>query len=202
MIGAGQQPRAVASVGAGQQPLAAGFAGDEDIARGLQAGFLFAAAASAVIGLAQYFGLSPRFAPWFNTAEAGEAYANLRQPNQYATLCWIGGAILLFGSVRLPRIAAFAVLVLLAAGSAASVSRTGLLQGLVLTVLAAVWAGPRRRERLWLCAGAAIAYCAATVLLPMLLDAATGAMPARTLWGRLGGGQPCSSRNARASARG
>jgi O-antigen ligase len=28
----------------------------------------------------------------------------------------------------------------------------------------------------------------------LLLDALTGAMPARTLWGRLGGGQACSSR--------
>src|SRR5205085_9473049 len=38
------------------------------------------------------------------------------------------------------------------------------------------------------------AYFAAAVLMPVLLDALTGAMPARTLWGRLGGGQACSSR--------
>lgn len=174
--------------------LAAGFAAEPGMARSLEAGFLLAAAASAVIGLLQYFGLSPWLAPWVNTAEAGEAYANLRQPNQYATLCWIGGAIVLFGTLRLPRAASMALLVLLAAGSAASVSRTGLLQGLVLTVLAALWPSPQRRERLQLCAVAAVAYFAATVALPMLLDAATGAMPARTLWGRLGGGNPCSSR--------
>ncbi|MBC5782799.1 O-antigen ligase C-terminal domain-containing protein [Ramlibacter sp. USB13] len=173
--------------------LAAGFAPVPELARGMQAGFLFAAAASAVLGLVQYFGLSPLLAPWSNTAEAGEAYANLRQPNQYATLCWIGGAIVLFGTLRLHRAAAMALLVLLAAGSAASVSRTGLLQGLVLTLLAAWWPGPRR-ERLQLCAVAAIAYFAATVLLPVALDAATGATPARTLWGRLSGGNPCSSR--------
>jgi len=174
--------------------LAAGFAADADIARGLQGGFLVAAAASAVIGLLQYFGLSGLFVPWINAAEAGEAFANLRQPNQYATLCWIGGAIVLFGTLGLPRAARIALLVLLAAGNAASVSRTGLVQGLVLTVLAALWAGPQRRERLQLCVVAAVAYFAATVLLPMLLDALTGAMPARTLWGRLGGGQACSSR--------
>ena len=175
--------------------LAAGFARDADVARGLQAGFLFAAAGSAVIGLTQYFGLSSWFAPFFNVTEAGEAYANLRQPNQYATLCWIGAAIILFGTVALPRWSSLALLVLLAAGSAASVSRTGLLQGLVLTALAASWAGPRRRERLVLCIVAAIAYFAATVLLPVALDAATGAMPARTLWGRMGGAGPaCSSR--------
>lgn len=174
--------------------LAAGAAQDPGIARGLQAGFLAAAAASAVIGLCQYFGVAPRFAPWMNGAEAGEAYANLRQPNQYATLCWIGGAILLFGTLRLPLWSAVALLVLLAAGSAASVSRTGMVQGLVLTLLAALWAGPQRRERLLLCAIAALAYFAAAVTLPVLLEASTGAMPARTLWGRLGGGQGCSSR--------
>lgn len=174
--------------------LAAGFARDPEIARGLQAGCLAAAAASAVFGLLQYFGQAAAFAPWINAAIAGEAYANLRQPNQYATLCWIGGAIVVFGTLSLPRVVAVALLVLLAAGSAASVSRTGMLQGLMLMALAGWWAGPRRRERLLLCALAALAYFAAAWLLPVLLEAATGALPARTLWGRLGGGEGCSSR--------
>lgn len=174
--------------------LAAGFARDPEIASGLQAGFLVAAVASALLGLLQYFGAAAALGPWVASAEAGDAYANLRQPNQYATLCWIGGAILLFGTLRLPRFAAAALLVLLAFGSAASVSRTGMLQGLVLTVLAALWAGPQRRPRLVLCALAAVAYFAATLLLPIALEAATGALPARTLWGRLGGGPACSSR--------
>jgi O-antigen ligase len=174
--------------------LASAIAEDPQIALALQAGTLAAAALSAVIGLSQYFGLAARFSPWMNFAEAGEAYANLRQPNQYATFCWIGAAIVLFGSLRLPRWVAVALLLVLAAGSAASVSRTGMFQGLVLTLLAALWKGPGRRERLLHCAIAAVAYFAATVLLPLLLDLFTGAMPARTLWGRLGGGQSCSSR--------
>jgi hypothetical protein len=174
--------------------LAAGFGSDADLARGLQAGFVLAAAASALAGLLQYFGVSRELAPWINTTEAGEAYANLRQPNQYATLCWIGGAVIVFGTLQLSRRVAIGLLVVLAAGSAASVSRTGMLQGLMLTALAAWWPGSRRRERLLACAAAALAYFAATVMLPVLLDAATGAMPARTLWGRLGGGNPCSSR--------
>ena len=160
----------------------------------LQAGFLAAAVLSALAGLVQYFGLAPAFAPWMNGAAAGEAYANLRQPNQFATLCWIGGAVIVFGTLRLPRVLAFALLVLLAAGSAASVSRTGLLQGMMLTLLALLWGGPQRRERLLLCIAAALAYIAASWLLPVLLEAMQGAQPARTLWGRLGGGQACSSR--------
>lgn len=174
--------------------LAAAAARDAAIAQGLQGGFLVAAALSAVLGLAQYFGVAPKLAPWVSPAHAGEAFANLRQPNQYASLCWIGAAILLFGTLRLPRVVVGALLVLLAVGSAASVSRTGMLQGLVLTVLAALWAGPRRRERLLLCALAALAYFAATLLLPFLLQSFTGALPERTLWGRLGGGAACSSR--------
>lgn len=167
---------------------------DEALASGLQGGFLLAAVLSAAIGLAQYFGVAPRLAPWASAAHAGEAFANLRQPNQYASLCWIGAAIVLFGTLRLPRFLAGALLVLLAVGSAASVSRTGMLQGLLLTVLAALWAGPRRRERLLLCALAALAYFAAHLLLPLLLHVLTGALPERTLWGRLGGGAACSSR--------
>lgn len=174
--------------------LVSAFAGDPELARALQVGTLLAAGLSAVIGLCQYFGVAARFSPWMNIAEVGEAYANLRQPNQYATLCWIGAAIVLFGTLTLPRWAAVLLLLLLAAGSAASVSRTGMFQGLVLTLLAALWKGPERRQRLLLCAIAAIGYFAAAVLLPLLLDALTGAMPARTLWGRLGGGQGCSSR--------
>lgn len=174
--------------------LAAGFSPDPDLRAGLQAGFLAAAALSAVLGLVQYFGLAAAFSPWIDLAEAGEAFGNLRQPNQYATLCWIGGAIVVFGTLRLSRAGALSLLVLLAAGSAASVSRTGMVQGLVLTLLAASWKHPRRGERLRLCAVAALAYFAATVLLPIALDAATGAMPARTLWGRIGGAAGCSSR--------
>ncbi len=174
--------------------LGASLSTDEELGGPLQAGVLAAAAVSAVIGFCQYFGLASWFSPWVNAAEAGEAYANLRQPNQYASLCWIGGAILLFGTLRLPRWARFALVMLLAGGSAASVSRTGMLQGLVLTLLSAWWAGPQRQQRLVLCAVAALAYFAATVLLPVVLEAVNGAMPARTLWGRLGGGQPCSSR--------
>jgi hypothetical protein len=160
----------------------------------LQVGFLAAAGLSAVIGLCQYFGLAPALAPWINGAEAGEAYANLRQPNQFATLCWIGGAVIVFGTLRLPRAAAVGLLVLLAAGSAASVSRTGLLQGMMLTGLAALWPRPDRRTRLLLCAAAGAAYLAASWGLPALLEAAQGVQPARTLMGRLGGGDGCSGR--------
>lgn len=176
--------------------LSAGATRDAQVAKGLQAGFLAAAAVSAAIGLCQYFGFAGVFSPWMSSADLGEAFGNLRQPNQYATLCWIGAGVALFGTLRLPTWARLALVVVLAAGSAASVSRTGLLQGLVLTAVAMVWRGPDRHQRLLLCAAAAFAYLASAVLMPLALEAMTGAMPARTLWGRWGGGDgaACSSR--------
>jgi hypothetical protein len=173
---------------------AASLADDPEVSQGLQAGLLAAATASAAIGLLQYFGLAEGLAPWVSRSDIGEAYANLRQPNQYATLTWIGAAVLLWGTLRLRTAAAVALIVLLAVGSAASVSRTGVVQGLVLSLLAAWWSGAGRRRALLLCAVAAVAYFAAAWLLPVLLEGLGGALPERTLWGRLGEREGCGSR--------
>jgi O-antigen ligase len=174
--------------------LAAAAARDPDTACGLQAGLLGAAVASAVFGLCQYFGAAQALWPWVSPAQAGEAYGNLRQPNQYASLCWIGAALLVFGRARLPFSARALGIVLLAVGSAASVSRTAMLQGLLLAFLAAWWPGPDRKRRAGLCALALVVYFAAAALLPLLLETMTGAMPARTLWARLGDSAGCASR--------
>jgi O-antigen ligase len=174
--------------------LAASVLAADDLAQGVEAGVLAAACLSALMGLCQYFGAAAAWAPWISGAPAGEAYANLRQPNLYATLCWLGGAVLLWGSLRLPQPVVVALIVLLAAGCAASVSRTGLLQGLLLTGLAAAWPGPGRRRRLTLCVLAGLAYLAAAWLLPFVLMQSAGSLPERTLWGRLGAGEGCSSR--------
>ena len=48
---------------------------------------LFAAGlVSAVLGLLQYYGLAEPLAPWTTSPEPGQAYGNLRQRNQFATL--------------------------------------------------------------------------------------------------------------------
>jgi hypothetical protein len=57
-----------------------------------------AAVLSVLLGLVQYFGESGSFPSWISRAELGEAYANLRQCNQFPTLphiglaapCWLG----------------------------------------------------------------------------------------------------------------
>ncbi len=56
-----------------------------------------AAMISTFAALCQYFGIADELAPWVNTTSvSGEAFANLRQRNQFATLTVIGMAALLF----------------------------------------------------------------------------------------------------------
>ena len=57
-------------------------------------GWAVAAGISALMGLLQYFDRATPFAPWINYAGLGQAFGNLRQRNQFATLCSIGLAML------------------------------------------------------------------------------------------------------------
>ena len=176
-------------------------------------GWLVAAMISAEIGLLQYFGATSAFGPWVNSTEIGEAFANLRQRNQFATLTNIGLAALLWWSQRwrsdshcaiaapvskpayLPAGTVLAA-VLLALGNAASSSRTGLLQLLLLLVTHLIWSRPfadgQSSARWHLLLAAALAYAVAAFALPALagLDAQSSG-----ILGRLHeGAAPCTSR--------
>mgnify|MGYP003738355357 CR=1 FL=1 len=107
-----------------------------------------AALLSSILALLQYFGFSAAFQPWVNNTVLGEAYANLRQRNQFATLTNIGLAALLWGTMRPAawgvkrkylQVALFGSIALLATGNAASSSRTGLLQAMLLVILSSFW---------------------------------------------------------------
>jgi O-antigen ligase len=174
--------------------LAASVADIAVLAEGVRAGTLAAAAISAVIGLLQYAGLSDALAPWVSHADPGEAYGNLRQLNQFATLCAIGMVLVLWPTAGLTRPVRWGLMALLALGSAASVSRTGLVQGGVLIVLAVLWPGERRRERVQLALVGACAYAAGSFLLPTVVEFLSGSMPSRTLWARLSTSTGCQSR--------
>ncbi|MBB1075303.1 O-antigen ligase C-terminal domain-containing protein [Rhodoferax sp. 4810] len=166
-----------------------------------------AATVSALIGLLQYFNATAALGQWLNHPEPGQAYGNLRQRNQFASLLSIGLAALLWLSLRAPTrnpwigptrslalLLAFAALV--SAGNAASSSRTGLLQLVLITVLTLWWlrgraADDKRRVQAVL-AVALAAYALATFSLPLLagLDPfGSGA------WARLRAGDAtCASR--------
>jgi len=107
---------------------------------GVANGWKLAALLSCALGLAQYFGMSAVFEPWINTADAGVAYANLRQRNQFATLLSIGLAALCFQTCKSrAEWVVFMAGALLAVGNAASSSRTGFLQLLLLVAFAGMW---------------------------------------------------------------
>lgn len=158
-------------------------------------GWLAAACLSALLGLAQYFGLTEWAGGLINYTEPGTAFGNLRQRNQFATLLSIGTlAALYLASVGAPLRRLVPALVLLAAGNAASTSRTGLLQLVVIAAMGLWWAGADGRARaLRLGAAALGGYAAAAVLLPLAFNAFTG-QDAATLWGRVASGPGCASR--------
>jgi O-antigen ligase len=115
---------------------------------GLAVGVLVAGLVSAVLGLLQYYGLAEPLVPWTTTPALGQAYGNLRQRNQFATLISMAlvAALWIYAvqpSVRIRRWLVAAALLLLVA-AAASTSRTGLLQLLSIVGVAAFIA---RRER-------------------------------------------------------
>ena len=167
--------------------------------RTLAAAWLLAALASACMGLLQYLGLAAHFSPWLNFVEAGQAYANLRQRNQQATLLAIGCCALLWWQIRAPQPEArtgraawlhgllLAAAVLLAAADAAAGSRTGMFQLLLLLALALLWRRGRATMLLVF-----LAYAMAALLLPRL----AGLDPLHSgILGRLGeAASPCASR--------
>ena len=100
----------------------------------LLAAWLLAALVSSALAILQYLNMAREFAPWVNQPHMGDAFANLRQRNQFASLTSIG-LVALLGMVAAERnmskrylAAAWCALALLAAGLACSVSRTGAVQ--------------------------------------------------------------------------
>lgn len=160
--------------------------------------WVLAAAVSAAIGLVQYFGLAPALSPWISQTNAGEAFANLRQRNQFATLTSIGLLALIALQARQtsrPRLSGWtcAAMALLALGNAASSSRTGLLQWLLIAALTAAWALRGQRRLGVFALQALLAYGLAVLALPWLLNLATGLSSAGLL-GRLADPPGCGSR--------
>ena len=175
-------------------------------ARLIASGWVLAGCLSALIGLVQYFGLAPDFSPWVSQTRAGEAFGNLRQRNQLATLMSIGLAALIAllslppgdtakGESRRTAVPwwAFLAVLLLALGNAASGSRTGLLQWLLIPALTAWWMLPAGRRQLGFALLALLVYAVAVFTLPWLLELLTG-LRIGGLFGRLAEAPTCESR--------
>jgi O-antigen ligase len=162
--------------------------------------WLAAALISCLMALLQYFGLAAALAPWLSPTMAGEAFANLRQRNLFATLTSLG-LVALLATVALQKTSmlsvesvqptqrripawAYASALLLALGNAASSSRTGLLEWALVLVLSLWWHRASRRPLASLALLALLMYGAAVVVLPLLLELVTG-ISAQGLLGRL-----------------
>jgi len=173
--------------------LAAGGSRDPEFIRIVALGWLVAAVLGTAIALVQYFRVDHYFGPLVSHSAAGEAFANLRQRNQFASLTVIGMASLFWLVPRNLRCwPALAAMAWLAVGNAATTSRTGLGQILALGLLACLWPGPRRaRMALW--AGGLLAYSVAAVALPWLLEMFSGVAGGH-LWDRVAAVDACSSR--------
>ena len=164
---------------------------------------LAAGLTSSVFALLQYFNLEALFAPWINPTEPGYAFANLRQRNQFASLTNLALAELLAwamqrGDTKIDgRVGglALATAALLAVGNAASSSRTGVVQIILLCALFGLWGGWGMRWGRWvrlILLTAVAAYAAAAVALP---HAAGFDWTAHGLFARLQTGDaPCASR--------
>jgi O-antigen ligase len=159
--------------------------------------WLAAGLLSSVIGLCQYFGVAASFSPWMSLTGVGEAFANLRQRNQFATLTSISLVALLY-LVATGRFAerlrwlTLVSAVLLATGNAASSSRTGLLQLVLLCALFWIWGGWRHVTLRRVLLTAMVGYGLAILVLPWAagLDLFSQGMVARVR----AGDQICSSR--------
>lgn len=180
------------------------------LAQALAASWLVAAGLSSLIGLAQYFGLSPALQPWVDTTELGQAFGNLRQRNQFATLTNLGLAALVWSplTVRLwtgahrdedPQreggglaTGACLLAMLLAVANAASASRTGLVQLGLLAAMAMYWSRGRDAAANRTLLAAAVTYAVAALVLPLMI----GMNPAdHGIGGRLSAeGLACGSR--------
>jgi O-antigen ligase len=164
--------------------------------------WLLAGLASTMIGLLQYFGVSEVFSPWVNVTSAGEAFANLRQRNQFASLtnislvvilCWAGRRGMQGEPVAtLSTIALSGAAAMLMVGNAITSSRTGLVQMTAVVLISSWWSARRFPQVRTVAFVAVVVYGFATFSLPLI----AGLDPASVgIFARLQDGSPsCASR--------
>ncbi|WP_158235946.1 PglL family O-oligosaccharyltransferase [Limnohabitans sp. B9-3] len=160
------------------------------------AAWLLAAAVSSLLGVLQYLDLSRDLAPWVNQPMRGDAFGNLRQRNQYASLTSIGLVTLLAWVAGRPATTVsqqslwgmawpWMLLNVLAAGVACSLSRTGAVQWVLVGLLAALWAWrpmsamkPRQTQLFCMALAAPFLVALWSVWMPMLAQQITGSQGA------------------------
>ena len=181
-------------------------------ARALAGGLALAAVVGSAIGLVQYLVGDVGLGPWIHASSIGQAVGNLRQRNQQASLLSLGLWALLWWTLhaaprppaasntrpRLPLNWADLLIAMaatwLALAQAATASRTGAVQWLLIVGLVLCWRRMLGPLPLALAVVGLLAYGAASWALPHLLEQWTG-IPADRLFARFADdGQGCGGR--------
>ena len=146
-------------------------------------GLLLAAVLGGVVGLLQYLGAEPWGLPWIHPSTPGEAVGNLRQRNQQASLMALGVWSLLWLWVRAERVqrpqwgmgmVLGGALAVLAVAAAATNSRTGALQWLLMLGLLWLWRRTDARKAIALVLVGMVLYVLAAWALPQVLLQVSG----------------------------
>ena len=160
--------------------------------RGLALGLAVAAAAASFIGLIQYLVGDAGLAPWIHASSIGQAVGNLRQRNQQASLLSLGLWALLWWTLHAHRwrapqadiagpgaalgmpqgvsnVLVVAAMAWMALAQAATASRTGAVQWLLVAGMVACWARTGASGALRLAVAALAVFAVAAWALPELL---------------------------------
>lgn len=148
----------------------------DEFAKAVAVGWLVAACTSAILGIAQYFGLGDALVPLVVSAMPGTALGNTRQTNHLATLLGVGLAALywLRSQYDFKGLAPLLTALLVTALAATS-SRTGALQIAFLLALLIYWAKSDRRKAVAISSVVLAIYLLASALLPWALKVNSGA---------------------------
>lgn len=164
---------------------------DSGLLRCLLVAWLLAALISSVLAVLQYLDMARELTPWVNQPRTGDAFANLRQRNQFASLTSIG-LVALLGLVATARSFAklhlammWCALALLSAGLACSVSRTGAVQWLLVVTLVLAWICKDRKNAhpvlMQIAIGAPLLVSLCSLVLPWVALQRNGVMGASLL---------------------
>lgn len=157
--------------------------------RWLAWGLAVAGVLGGVVGLVQFFWGDVGLTPWIYASTPGQAIGNLRQRNQQASLLALGawGVLWLMaqrrsgsGGVDRAQALGMAGLVLMAVFASATASRTGALQWVLMLGMCWLWRASLGRVWRWAVLGVVV-YCIASLVLPWLLQALSGASASSAL---------------------
>jgi O-antigen ligase len=163
---------------------------DEPLLRWLVVGLIAAAVISAILGILQYVGWARELSPWVNQPLKGDAFANLRQRNQFASLTsiglvavlgWVAAQSKTHNMSRSAWTLAWVLINVLAAGVACTVSRTGAMQWALVGVLMAAWGWRSAKHDeafskglIWLALASPVLVAVWSVLMPWAALQTTG----------------------------